>query len=122
MARREWEDQYHEGLLSNPEGNVVEGCSSNLFLVTEEGLLTPDLAVCGVQGVMRRAVLAHAEARGTPCRVGPVSRDSLARAREVFLTNAVLGIVPVRAIEGRAYGPRPITTKLMSELPRGMQS
>ncbi|WP_052688200.1 aminotransferase class IV [Xanthomonas sp. MUS 060] len=33
LARREWELEYQDGLLMDTAGRLVEGCTSNLFLV-----------------------------------------------------------------------------------------
>jgi 4-amino-4-deoxychorismate lyase len=112
LARREWDTEYHDGLLADHDGNVIEGCTSNVFLVTGEVLSTPDLSRCGVRGVVRQKVLDQARALGIRCEVTHVRRDDLDRADEVFLTNAVYGIVPVGSIEGRPYRVGPMTARL----------
>lgn len=33
LARREWDAEYHDGLMADHGGRIVEGCTSNLFLV-----------------------------------------------------------------------------------------
>ncbi|RYZ03286.1 MAG: aminodeoxychorismate lyase [Myxococcales bacterium] len=119
MARREWNDEYHDGLLMDPDGRVVEGCANNLFVVTGGVLKTPDLSRSGVHGVMRERVLEHAKANGIPTRVCVLDRDDLSKAEEVFLTNAIYGITPVGSIESHRYSANTLTARLVASLCRG---
>jgi 4-amino-4-deoxychorismate lyase len=105
-----------EGILFSSSGNLVSGTMSNLFLVREGGLLTPRIDQCGVAGVMRRVVLREARRVGIPARECELHADSLQAADEVFLTNARIGIWPVRALDGRTLTPGPVTRHLQSIL------
>lgn len=120
MARREWDDEYFEGLLMDPDGHVIEGCAHNLFIVEGGVLKTPNLSRSGVHGVMRERVLEHAKAIGVAVRVCALARDNLARAEEVFLTNAVNGIVPVRSINDHRYSVNMLTARFIANLCRGI--
>jgi len=76
-----------EALLVDARGGIVEGSSTNVFVVGEAGVRTPDLSGGGVAGVCREWLLEAAE-------VAPVSHlavGELLGAREVILTNAVRG-------------------------------
>lgn len=100
LARGEWSDPgIAEGLLCDQEGKLVSGTMSNLFLRCGERLLTPRLDACGVAGVTRARVLALAEDLGIEVEQGEVTLATLERADEVFLTNSVIGLWPVRALE-----------------------
>ena len=99
LARAEWTDErVWEGLMRDTEENVVCGTMSNVFLRQGSVLATPMLDRCGIAGVMRRWVLEQARALELRVTVGRVRLEDVARASEVFLTNAVVGIVPVAAI------------------------
>ncbi len=100
LARAEWSDaRIWEGLMQDVEGNIVCGTMSNLFLRRGSILMTPVLDRCGVAGVMRRWVL---EAAGG-LRLRAVERRirwrDLGAADEVFMSNAVIGLKSVGAIE-----------------------
>jgi 4-amino-4-deoxychorismate lyase len=100
MARSEWHDaSVWEGLMCDLDGHVICGTMSNLFLRRGSTLMTPVLDRCGVAGVMRRWVLG--EARNLRLRTwqGRLRWDTIAEAEEVFMTNAVAGIVSVALIE-----------------------
>ncbi|HVC02439.1 MAG TPA: aminodeoxychorismate lyase [Steroidobacteraceae bacterium] len=104
LARAEWRDErIGEGLLLDHDGHVVCGTMSNLFLRRGATLSTPLVDRCGVAGVMRRFVLAEAASVG----LRPVERrirlEDLHTAEEVFMSNAVAGLIAVAAIgHGRA--------------------
>ena len=117
LARQEWEDpQLAEGLMLDVDGRLVEGTMSNVFLVKERMLLTPDLRRCGVAGIMRSIVLELAERLALTARIQPLDVTDLQAADEVFLSNSLFGIWPVTAIEGRPYRKGPITARMQQLL------
>lgn len=116
LAQQELGDLFWEGLMQDTEGWVVEGTLTNLFLGEGHALITPALDQAGVAGVMREQVMMHARALGIPVAIEPVSRDRVLGADEIFLTNSVLGICPVRSLPERAYLPGPLTSALQDAL------
>lgn len=100
MARMEWSDhRIWEGLMRDVDGNIVCGTMSNLFLVRGSRLLTPLLDRGGVAGVMRRWILESAGALELRAVQGRVRWTDLVRAEEVFMSNAVVGVVSVGSVE-----------------------
>ncbi len=117
LARAEWRDaSIAEGLMSTADGIVICGTMSNLFLVQDGALVVPDLATCGINGVMRRVVLERAQRIGLQWRLDDVQRDALTRADEVFVTNSQIGLWPVRRVDDRTFPVGPVTRHLMNEL------
>lgn len=123
LARAEWRDEYAEGLMCDTEGLVIEGTMSNLFVVYQGVLTTPDLSESGVAGVVRAEVLARAPALGIPVAVRPVTPAMVEAAEELFLTNSLIGLWPIRQLETRDYVVGKITQALQQalqeELPGG---
>jgi len=123
LARAEWQDEWLEGLMCDPDGNVVEGTMSNVFLVQGGTLITPDLSQSGAAGVMRAAVLDLAEAQGIRCSVQPVTVSMVERCEELFVTNSLIGIWPVARLESRTFpANRAITRMLQAGLPGATES
>jgi 4-amino-4-deoxychorismate lyase len=99
LARAEWQDpEIWEGLLRDTDGSLVCGTMSNLFLRTGSALMTPKLDRCGVAGVMRRWVLETAGMLKLRVREKRVLWSDVGKADEVFMTNAVAGVVPLGLI------------------------
>lgn len=114
LARAEWNDEaIREGLLLDHEGFLVEGVMSNVFLVREGRLCTPLLDRCGVAGVMRGLVLEAARAAGLEVEETRILPGEAFAAEELFLTNSVIGVWPVCALEGKAF-PVGVTTRLLA--------
>ncbi len=117
LARAEWSDPgIAEALMYSSSAALISGTMSNVFLVRDERLLTPRLDRCGVAGVMRRVVLAEAAKAGIPAEERTLGSGDLAAAREVFLTNALMGVRPVRELGGRALAVGPLTRALQERL------
>jgi 4-amino-4-deoxychorismate lyase len=102
-----------QGLLLDASGYVAGGTSSNVFGVTRAALITPSLARSGIKGVMRRAVLDAARALGIQAEERDVAPAELQGADEVFVTNSLFGIWPVRDIDGRRFAVGATTQRLM---------
>jgi 4-amino-4-deoxychorismate lyase len=115
MARAELADPaVFELLLFSSSGQLVSGSMSNVFIVQDGRLRTPRLDRCGVAGIMRRVVLRAARAAGREPEEAALTRTDLESAQEVFLTNARIGILPVRHLESRQLAPGPITRELQA--------
>lgn len=98
-----------EAVVLDMDGHVIEGVFSNLFLVRDGVLLTPDTQRCGVRGVLRDALLAALAEAGMPAQVTLVTPADCLAADEWFFCNSIYGIWPVRQWRGRAWRPGPIT-------------
>lgn len=117
LAAAEWNDaSIAEGLLLDAAENVIEGTRSNLFMLHEGELRTPDLSLCGVAGVQRERVMEWASAHGMPCRIGQFGVDELFAADEAFLVNSVIGLWPVRELPNRTWNHHPIARQIQEWL------
>ncbi len=117
LARAEWDDpDIAEGLMMDADGRVVCGTMSNLFLVRSGALLTPDLEYSGVAGVMRKQILKVAAQMEIEVQERAVSLDDLSRADEIFFSNSLIMIWPVRQFEDRIRATGPLTTRLQRAL------
>ncbi|ABI56767.1 aminodeoxychorismate lyase [Alkalilimnicola ehrlichii MLHE-1] len=119
LARSEWSDErWAEGLVRDGEGWLIEGTASNLFGVAGETLITPPLDDCGVAGVMRRNIMLLSDELQIPYEVTPVDPNALRGMDEVFVSNSLAGIWPVRGLsDGTVWAaPGPVTRRLQQAL------
>jgi 4-amino-4-deoxychorismate lyase len=117
LARREWTDaSIADSLMYSSSGTLVSGTMTNVFMVRNSRLETPRVDRCGVAGVMRRTVLRLATVAGIAVEECTLHAADLEQAKEVFLTNALIGIHPVRELDGRRLAPGPVTRRLQQEL------
>jgi branched-chain amino acid aminotransferase len=100
-------------ILTDAEGNVVEGPGFNVFAVYDGSISTPDTGV--LQGITRRTVLELAVDHGIPVEERPVPAASLRRADEAFISSTAGGIIPLTTVDGEDLGkgkPGPVTLRL----------
>jgi 4-amino-4-deoxychorismate lyase len=97
-------------------GRVIEGTMTNLFIVSRDSLLTPDLSHSGVEGIMRGLVLERAVELSLEARVMDINKSDILRADEVFLTNSLIGLWPVRRIEAKQYPLGRITQRIQEAI------
>jgi 4-amino-4-deoxychorismate lyase len=117
LARREWSDpQIAEALMFSASAKLISGTMSNVFLVQGSRLLTPRLDRCGVAGVMRAVVLREALRAGIETAEAEIDAAGLAAADELFLTSALIGLRPVRALDERPLAVGPVTRALQERL------
>ncbi|MDP6958931.1 MAG: aminotransferase class IV [Planctomycetota bacterium] len=98
------------------EGEVLEGCVSNIFFVEKDTLITPALHAGILPGVTRKLILKMAHRLGIPLREERVFPTQFDQASEVFITNALIEIMPITKFEKKKVGGiGPITRTLQKE-------
>lgn len=122
LARREAAARgADEALLLNVDGELAEGAATNLFFVRRGRLCTPEVACGALPGVARGRVLelarsaAGKDAGVVSVEAGRYGPEALVEADEAFLTNALMGVMPLVAVDGRPVGdgrPGPVTLLL----------
>jgi len=98
-----------EALMLNNAGEIACATAANIFWLAEGRLFTPALE-CGVlDGVMRAQVIAAAAELGLDPTEIRAPRSALNVAEAIFLTNSLIGLRVVSALDGRtAFGGKTI--------------
>jgi para-aminobenzoate synthetase/4-amino-4-deoxychorismate lyase len=92
-------------LLTDDTGELLETDRANLFAVADGVLLTPPADGRLLPGTTRAAIIQAARDSGIKVGFKPLTLDQLQAASEVFVTNAVAGILPVTAVLPATVGP-----------------
>jgi D-alanine transaminase len=96
----------------DPDGTVTEGCSSNAWIVTEDGVLvtrTPSSRI--LNGITRQSLIRLASENGIAFEERSFTVNEAKRAREAFLSSASTFVMPVTRIDDAPVGdgrPGPI--------------
>lgn len=106
---------YDEALLLDPQGHIVEGATANVFFIRREILHTPATAVGCLNGIVRGKVIGLAAQHGLRVKRGVYGLVDLKKADEVFMTNSLIGIRPVAALDGRPVSPRAEFTRRLRD-------
>jgi branched-chain amino acid aminotransferase len=100
-------------ILTDSEGNVVEGPGFNVFAVKAGEISTPDRGV--LEGITRKTVFELAAGKEIPLQAHEVPAGEVRDADEVFITSTAGGIIPITRVDGRPVGdgaPGPLTRRL----------
>ncbi|MBD1575469.1 aminodeoxychorismate lyase [Vibrio sp. S11_S32] len=90
---------YDDVVVCDINQQVIETSASNLFWIKNNHLYTADLSSCGVTGTMRQQVLQLAQSFNLNVNMANYVLADLLGADEVFISNALHGIVPVVKID-----------------------
>jgi branched-chain amino acid aminotransferase len=93
-----------EALWFTTDGRLAEGCVSNVFCVKDSAVYTPGLETPVLPGVMRKTVCEVAKAESITLVEKDLTIKDLLAADEVFLTNVIMLILPVIAVEAHTVG------------------
>jgi len=103
----------YEHLLVDSIGRLLEGTSSNVFVVRAGRLVTAGAGV--LEGITRGIVLQLAADLGIDVVGEPLPSGEVAQWEEAFLTSSTRAIVPITAVGGQPIGsgrPGPMTARL----------
>lgn len=93
---------FNDGILLNAKGLVTESTTGNIFWVDEKNILRTVAETHGLlRGVMKERLTRLIKEKELTLREDQITPTELSNTREVFLTNSVLGIMPVTRIDHR---------------------
>ena len=115
--------QADESVLLDHSGQVVSVAAGNLFLVVGGEVLTPPLAACPIHGTRRRLVIEQlAPALGLDIREARLEREVFSSCDEVFFTNSLHGLRPVKALGSASWETHPVCQALFEQYIREVDS
>lgn len=106
-----------DAIMLNTSGDVAECTSANIFAIFKNELITPPLESGILPGITRGIVLSLAVAAKLQETSRKITPNELAKANEVFITNSIKGILPVKKIDQREYpGANGVYTQKLIQL------
>jgi branched-chain amino acid aminotransferase len=95
---------FEGSIILNNRGYVAEASRSNIFFVKDKALFTPALSCGCLEGITRRVVFDLAKKYNIKIYLGNFTLKDLYEADEVFFTNSLSGVVPVREVNKKIIG------------------
>lgn len=102
-----------EPVFLNTRGEIAEGATSNVFFVKEGQIVAPPLSCGMLPGIMRQYLYENYEIKEQI-----ILPEQVTEFQEMFLTNSLLGIMPVRQLEGFVFPGMEVGHTLMEEYRR----
>jgi len=105
-------------LITDTGGEVLETDRASVFAVRAGILHTPAADGRILPGLTRDVILDAARRNGIKVSTGPVSMELVLAADEVFVCNAVHGVLPVRSVAGQrvSWDPGPVAGRMAAVL------
>ena len=103
LARSEWEDEFFEGIILDEKDNLVEGTMTNIFFIKDDTLITPPIEKTGISGILRQVVIEKAKTFFKKIVISKINIKTLSSFNQMFLTNSVMKIVPVKKLGRKKF-------------------
>jgi branched-subunit amino acid aminotransferase/4-amino-4-deoxychorismate lyase len=97
-------NQAQEALFTTRDKVVLEGATSNLFTVKDGKVFTPPLAQNILPGITRQLVIDICRKNKIKFTEKRIHYFNLLEADEIFLTNSIMEIMPVKRVDSHAVG------------------
>lgn len=94
------EKNVDDTIVLNTSDFISEGSVSNIFFLKKDKIYTPSINSGCLDGITRKVVIEICEKEGIEIKEGFFKKEFLKDCYEVFLTNTLMGIMPVREIKG----------------------
>jgi branched-chain amino acid aminotransferase len=104
-----------EALVVDRNGHVVEGASSNVFVVEGGRVATPPESAGILAGITRAHLIAAARNAGVPVEERALLRESVLAADEVFVSSSIREVLSVVRVDDHPVGtgaPGPVAREL----------
>lgn len=117
LARREAaKAEADTALIFNTRDRLCCAAAANIFLWDSNTLLTPPLVDGCLNGITRAKIIALAQANNVAVFEESITAGTLKNVESAFVTNSLVGIQELSALDSRPLGPHPLTPKLRTAL------
>ena len=93
----------NERIFLNTKGQISEGCTTNIFFIQDDKLVTPPVSSGMLPGVMRRYVIKEAGRRGVLLEEKELYPEDISKFNGCFVTNSLLGMMPAASFGERKF-------------------
>lgn len=94
------ENNFEDAVVLNTDNYISCGSVSNIFFVKNKRIYTPSLECGCLEGITRKVIFEICKKEKIEIKEGFFKVDFLNDCEEVFLTNTLMGIMPIREIKG----------------------
>ncbi len=98
------EKGFDEALILDNQGYISEASRSNIFLIRGNEIITPGLDCGCLDGITRRVIFDLARKYKIAMYTGKLVIQDLLNADEAFLTNSLIGVMPLACLERKKIG------------------
>lgn len=104
--------QAFEAIFIDPNGNVLEGSRSNLLIIKDQKIYTPKKDI--LKGTTSRLINQFSDQLNIPFTAKSLTLKDFLKADEAFITNTIIGVVPINQVDTHKIPTGPITPQLQT--------
>ena len=114
LARAEWDkENYFEGVMVDDSQNIIDGTMTNIFFSKDNILYTPCVKKSGINGIMRQVIIDKSKLFFDKICEVEIKKESFIKFDEMFITNSVIKILPVKALRSKKFKISDSTKRLI---------
>ena len=103
LARSEWKDDFFEGIFLDEKDCLIEGTMTNIFFIKGDTLITTPLNNTGINGILRQFLIEKTNKFFKKIIIKKVNKKMLNDFDQMFLTNSILKVVPVKSLGKKKF-------------------
>ncbi|MDD5101771.1 MAG: aminotransferase class IV [Endomicrobiaceae bacterium] len=104
---------YADALFLNSKECLTETTVANIFFINKKEIYTPSVDAGILPGVVREKVFYIAKQKNIVLKEGYFSKEKIMSSEAVFITNSLMGIMPIKLIDNQKFN---INNEIMSEI------
>ena len=89
---------FNEAIFINEKGYICEGCTSNIFMIKDKIIYTPDIRNGLLPGIIRKWIIDNFEVIEKN-----ITKEELLNSDELFFTNSLVGVIKCAKIGNRNF-------------------
>ncbi len=97
------ESELDQVFIQNTDQHIIESQNSNIFVVKDNVLITPDVKEGCLDGIMRKQIITVAEALKVEVKYDPIRNYELSSADEIWVSNAISGVQYISKYKNKEY-------------------
>ena len=109
---------FFDAVLLNDKGNVAECCVSNIFCIKDDTIYTPPVNAGILPGIVRAVVCSLLQNNNFRIKEMDFKHEFLTSSEGIFLTNSLMGVMPVKNIDDYCFPASLKLTKKILEIYR----
>jgi len=106
---------YDDAMFLNSKEYITETTVANIFFINKKEIYTPSVDSGILPGVVREKVFYIAEKKNIVLKEGHFSKEEIMNSESVFVTNSLMGIMPVKLIDNKIFNIKNETMQEISE-------
>lgn len=89
---------FNEAIFINEKGYICEGCTSNIFMIKDKIIYTPDIRNGLLPGIIRKWIIDNFEVIEKN-----ITKEELLNSDELFFTNSLVGVIKCAKIGNKNF-------------------